>query len=113
MEFGAPEQTGAATARKKADGSTSCKAQIRRKEKGAIVHSETETFTRKALAQAWTQRREADLQGPLWAAGLCEARVHALGDKLAISTDQRAGDARMRRAERSLTTKHPPARDLS
>lgn len=63
---------GSITARKKADGSTSCKAKIRLKEKGAIVHIETETFTRKALAQEWLRRREAQLQCA-WSAGTLKA----------------------------------------
>lgn len=64
--FSAPKRTwstvalGSITARKKADGSTSYKAQIRLKEKGVIVHSETETFTRRALEPACIKRREGD-----------------------------------------------------
>ena len=66
---------GSITARKKADGSASYKAQIRLKEKGVIVHSETETFTRKALAQAWIKRREAELQGARATGALKAAKV--------------------------------------
>lgn len=64
---------GTIAARKRADGSTAYTAQIRLKDKGSIVHTEAQTFTRKALAQAWLKRREAELQ---------EARAKgALGSK--------------------------------
>lgn len=53
---------GTITARKRADGSTAYTAQIRLKDKNVIVHTEAQTFTRKALAQAWLKRREAQLQ---------------------------------------------------
>ncbi|MEJ2800654.1 site-specific integrase [Comamonadaceae bacterium PP-2] len=53
---------GTVTTRKRADGSSSYRAQIRLKHQGAIVHSEAQTFSRKALAQAWITRREAELQ---------------------------------------------------
>lgn len=39
-------------------------AQIRLKRHGKVVHSESKTFERKALAQRWMTAREADLQRP-------------------------------------------------
>lgn len=53
---------GTISARKRADKTTAYTAQIRLKENGVIVHTESQTFSRKALAQAWMKRREADLQ---------------------------------------------------
>lgn len=53
---------GTISARKRADGTTAYTAQIRLKDKGVIVHTEAQTFTKKALAQAWIKRREAALQ---------------------------------------------------
>lgn len=53
---------GTISARKRADGSIAYTAQIRLKDKGAIVHTEAQTFTRKALAQAWLKRRESELE---------------------------------------------------
>lgn len=40
------------SARKRADGSTAYTAQIRLKDQGVIVHTEAQTFTKKALPQA-------------------------------------------------------------
>ena len=48
--------------RKRADGTTAYTAQIRLKDQGVIVHTQAQTFTKKALAQAWLKRREAELQ---------------------------------------------------
>ncbi|MEG0052102.1 MAG: hypothetical protein RR715_02450 [Comamonas sp.] len=53
---------GTITARKRADGTTAYTAQIRLKEQGVIVHTEAQTFTKKALPQAWLTRREAAMQ---------------------------------------------------
>lgn len=39
-------------------------AQIRLKRDGRVVHSESKTFERKAIAQKWMTSREADLQRP-------------------------------------------------
>lgn len=39
-------------------------AQIRLKRAGKVVHSESKTFERKAIAQKWMTSREADLQRP-------------------------------------------------
>lgn len=50
---------GTISARKRADGSTAYTVQIRLKEQGVIVHIDAQTFTKKALAQAWMKRCEA------------------------------------------------------
>lgn len=55
---------GTITPRKRKNGATSYKAQIRIKRAGAVVHSETETFDRKAAAQAWIKKRETELAEP-------------------------------------------------
>lgn len=52
---------GSITARRRKNGSTGYTAQIRLKRDGILVHTETETFSSKALARAWMTRREADL----------------------------------------------------
>lgn len=62
MRLVALDTMGTISARKRADGSTAYTAQIRLKEQGVIVHTEAQTFTKKALAQAWLKRREAVLQ---------------------------------------------------
>ena len=52
---------------------------------------------------AWTY------QGARLGAELAEARAEATSDKLAVSTAQRAADARVRRAEQSITTTYQEA----
>lgn len=52
------------TERKKMDGTISYTAQIRLKRGGKIVYQQSETFNRRALARAWADRREAELQRP-------------------------------------------------
>lgn len=47
--------------RRRKDGQSRYTAVIRLKKSGKVIHSETETFGRKALAQAWMRRREAEL----------------------------------------------------
>ncbi len=48
-------------------------------------------------------------QGARLGADLSDARAAAVGEKLAISTAQRAADARVRRAEQSINTKYQEA----
>ncbi|MHC3433031.1 hypothetical protein [Delftia lacustris] len=48
-------------------------------------------------------------QGARLGADLAEARAAAVGEKLAVSTAQRAADARVRRAEQSINTKYQEA----
>lgn len=50
--------------RRRADGSTSYLAQILKKKDGRIVHRESRTFDRKAVAAAWIKKREADIAAP-------------------------------------------------
>ena len=50
--------------RKRSDGTTGYTAQIRIKRKGALVHSESQTFDRKGAAVAWLKKREAELAEP-------------------------------------------------
>lgn len=54
---------GTITSRRRKDGSTGHTAQIRLKRYGKVVHTESETFDRKGLAQEWMRRREAELDG--------------------------------------------------
>lgn len=49
-------------ARKKADGSASYQAEIVIKSEGRIVHRESATFSRRALAAEWAKRREAEIE---------------------------------------------------
>lgn len=52
---------GTITARRRSDGTTGYTAQIRLKRDGKVVHTESETFDRQALAREWLTRREAEL----------------------------------------------------
>lgn len=53
---------GAIVSRRRKDGATGYTAQIRLKRDGQLVHSESETFSTRALAKERITRREADLQ---------------------------------------------------
>lgn len=53
---------GTITQRKRADGTSAFTAQIRIKKDGIVIHSEAQSFSKKALASEWMRRREADLQ---------------------------------------------------
>lgn len=55
---------GTITTYTKRDGSTSYTARVRITKSGVKVHEETETFSRKATAQAWIKRRETELAAP-------------------------------------------------
>lgn len=55
---------GTITRRKKVDGSFSYTAQIRIRRQGKIVYQESQTFTKKAVAQAWIKKRETELAEP-------------------------------------------------
>lgn len=46
------------------DGTTRYRAQIRIKQGGVIVHNESRTFSKKAMASAWIATREAELEEP-------------------------------------------------
>ncbi|KFJ11677.1 hypothetical protein DR66_2775 [Delftia acidovorans] len=48
-------------------------------------------------------------QGARLGADLAEARAAAVGEKLAVSTAQRAADARVRQAEKAINTKYQEA----
>ena len=52
------------TARKRADGSASYRAEIKLKSKGKIIHQESKTFDPKKLASDWAKDREVELQRP-------------------------------------------------
>ena len=52
---------GTITNRRRRDGSTGYTAQIRVTREGRVVHSESETFDRRALAEQWLRRREGEL----------------------------------------------------
>ena len=51
-------------ARKLADGTVSYTTQIRIKRDGVQVYQESQTFARKQAAQAWTRKRESELDQP-------------------------------------------------
>lgn len=55
---------GTITLRKRKDGSARYTAQIRIMRQGATVYQESQTFDRKATAQAWIKRRETELAEP-------------------------------------------------
>ena len=53
---------GTITQRKRADGSISCRAQVRVRQGSEYLHGESKTFTKRALAQEWIRRREFELE---------------------------------------------------
>lgn len=55
---------GTITQRKRKDGSSGFTAQIRITKEGKVVYQESQTFDRKATAQAWIRKREAELYEP-------------------------------------------------
>lgn len=55
---------GTITKRRRRDGTLSYRAEIRIKRQGRIVHRESETFSKQAMAKKWMQRRELELQEP-------------------------------------------------
>ena len=55
---------GTITIRMRKDGSARYTAQIRIMQQGATVYQESQTFDRKATAQAWIKRRETELAEP-------------------------------------------------
>ncbi|MFV3290151.1 site-specific integrase [Pseudomonas sp. NY11955] len=55
---------GTITQRKRKDGSSGFTAQIRIMIEGKAVYQESQTFDRKATAQAWIRKREAELYEP-------------------------------------------------
>lgn len=52
---------GTVTVRKRKDGSTGYTAQIRIMQKGVAVYQESQTFHRKATAQAWIKGVETEM----------------------------------------------------
>lgn len=50
--------------RRRGDGSTAYRATIRIKRAGKLLHQETKTFSRNAVADAWAARRELELEHP-------------------------------------------------
>lgn len=59
---------GTITARKRADKTVAYTAQIRLKEAGKVVHSESKTFDRQQAAGAWIKKRETELADPAYIA---------------------------------------------
>lgn len=63
---------GTIVTRPQKDGTTRYRAQIRIKKDGAVIHSESRTFSKRAMAQAWMAKREGELEVP----GAIEATKH-------------------------------------
>lgn len=55
---------GSLSVRKRKDGSTAYHAQVRIMQKGVTVYQETQTFDRKATAQAWMKKIETEMAQP-------------------------------------------------
>jgi integrase len=55
---------GSIITRQRSDGTKSFRAQVRVMRQGEAVHSETQTFDRKAAANAWIKKRETELSAP-------------------------------------------------
>ena len=68
-------------------------AQIRLKRAGKVIHSESETFTRQALAAEWMRRREAELD-KLRAKGVLEGARYTLLEVLQWYRKEVGGQAR-------------------
>jgi hypothetical protein len=73
---GKSSTVGTITSRRRQDGMRYT-AQIRLKHAGKVIHSESETFTRRALAAEWLRRREAELD-KLRAKGVLEGARYTL-----------------------------------
>ena len=56
---------GSAIAERSSDGSTGYTAQVRLTREGRLVHSESETFDRRAVAEQWLRRVPQDPGGLL------------------------------------------------
>lgn len=52
------------SARKGKGGAVSYTAQIRIKRDGVVIHSESQTFPKKTMAEAWAKKRETELSAP-------------------------------------------------
>lgn len=63
-EYSCSKIMGTITVRKRRDGSTGYTAQIRIMQKGVTVYQESQTFDRKATAQAWIKRVETEMSAP-------------------------------------------------
>lgn len=63
-EYSCSKIMGTITVRKRRDGSTGYTAQIRIMQKGVTVYQESQTFDRKATAQAWIKRVETEMSVP-------------------------------------------------
>lgn len=63
-EYSCSKIMGTITVRKRRDGSTGYTAQIRIMQKGVTVYQESQTFDRKAIAQAWIKRVETEMSVP-------------------------------------------------
>jgi integrase len=55
---------GTITSRKRKDGTVGYTAQIRMMREGKAAHTESKTFDRKGIAQAWLKKRETELAAP-------------------------------------------------
>lgn len=81
---------GTIATRKRANGENSYTATIRIKDGGVVVLSESQTFSKKAMAQAWLTRREAELQKAR-ATGEPETRKVTIGEILEAYVQQAEG----------------------
>lgn len=91
---------GTITTRKRKDGSKRYTALIRVKVQGEIVHSEGETFSKLALAQAWIKRREAELEGAR-AQGRLVSRRMTVGELLTAYAEQAQGISEWGRSKKA------------
>lgn len=55
---------GTIVTRKRSDGTTRYRAQVRIKKRGKVVYSESKTFGKRAIAKAWIREREEKLSQP-------------------------------------------------
>lgn len=97
--------------RRRKDGSTGYTATIRIKRHGAIVHQESQTFSRRAAAADWARRREVELEDPdtLARAGQGATTLEALIDWYVKEFENVSGWGRSKSASLRQLRGHPIA----
>jgi integrase len=83
----------------KADGSHSYMARIRIKQGGEIVHNESKTFSREALAKKWAKKREQELEEQYVEAGAYLSK-HTLAEVINRWIEYLEADDKLKRTKR-------------
>lgn len=88
-------------ARRRSDGTIAYTAQIRIKRDGIVVHTESNTFERKKAAEAWAQRREAELKSDPATLRRAQHKGVTIGQLIARYVNDRTAVAPFGRTKRS------------